>query len=929
MEVMNFEEVNDCTTRIKDEVVIVTDTKENEDIFQDFKMEVPGDVVEVMNFEEVNHCTTRIKDEVVVETDNKENVDCFQDFKVEVPGDVMRDLELEGVNECMRKEDKNEDMMHNEDNLSFSNECRKEVTEEVIYLGENTIKLENNSDSSTGTLMNNPKDIFDDFENNVYNAVSNGEVNRHSRDFKKNEYNVSINCDNSNLSEVSSIEISSTTMTVEDNRNKMIDCEQNTAKSTDVIYKKTTIINHDENANHSIVYKTGECDNNTPILSETNYINPSNDAKYSIVLVRLVPVLEKSLDKKCENDVNYCIEQSKIIPGVVKWKPFDKNLITGDNSLLNIVKNGANNSTIQNSVRKQDINSTVVTKSVRQKTDKNSRKKEVKKFKGDPMRTYTSNKAQSYEKSEQSICDVGIKEDKKECRVLKEDYNYLISKDKVVEGSMQVEGGSNGLRYGQGGIGEASNRLGIRQGGIGEASNRLGIRQGGIGEASNRLVNRQGGIGLASNQQGTIQGVMGEASNKLGVGLGEIEASNRLREGQVFIREASNGLGIQQIKEEASNRLRKSQISMREALNGLGIHEVNKGASNESWEKQGVTEEPSNVLGIGQGVFSDGLGIQQVKEDPLNGLGIGQGVASIGLEEAIKGLSETVLQDTNYIENDSGFSSLEALCNVAASAAKYLKWDSVRSKRSPKKKNQCLNEIRFYCKTCNRSYPSSRDFRKHRCSLSSVNNRWAGIIESGGLFTCEECKRNFRSKNGYLIHRRSHTGERPYACRWCEKAFGDSGTRHKHERIHTGERPFQCEQCPRAFNQRAALRAHQITHSSCLTRSFTCKLCPSSFSYFANLRRHVIVCHREYTAIPCPLCTLPKTLHYDNTALVQHVKSVHWEDGTKCLICDQKQFDDVNEYCSHVISHVKRARNAGGVRLNNNFIKQEGDVSLV
>ncbi|KAF6206960.1 hypothetical protein GE061_018196, partial [Apolygus lucorum] len=170
------------------------------------------------------------------------------------------------------------------------------------------------------------------------------------------------------------------------------------------------------------------------------------------------------------------------------------------------------------------------------------------------------------------------------------------------------------------------------------------------------------------------------------------------------------------------------------------------------------------------------------------------------------------------------------------------------------------------------------------------------------FFYCERCDKTFSSRNGYIIHQRSHTGERPYPCRWCEKAFGDSATRHKHERIHTGERPFKCSRCPRAFNQRAALRAHQVTHT--VDRAFLCKYCPSSFPYYATLKRHQQSCH---SSLPCPLCA---AAFPDPKKLFVHIKNIHaLETNLTCTLCDSVMFTDTTEFSEHMVWHGKQQQN--------------------
>ncbi|XP_014245729.1 zinc finger protein 271-like [Cimex lectularius] len=276
---------------------------------------------------------------------------------------------------------------------------------------------------------------------------------------------------------------------------------------------------------------------------------------------------------------------------------------------------------------------------------------------------------------------------------------------------------------------------------------------------------------------------------------------------------------------------------------------------------------------------------------------------------------------------ESDMSDLATLCDVAISTAgdlahSYPCLHCGMSFRRKKSLDSHLSIHRMTCKYCERPFPDKASLETHErklCNLAnSVQQQQAprpstqsdqaptktttvqtGTKQPKRFFYCERCDKTFSSRNGYIIHQRSHTGERPYPCRWCNKAFGDSATRHKHERIHTGERPFKCPRCPRAFNQRAALRAHQITHT--VDRAFLCKYCPSSFPYFATLKRHQQSCHSQ---IPCPICF---TFVPDGKKLHNHIKEEHAvENNLSCTICDSGIFTDADEYCDHMVWHGKQ-----------------------
>uniref|UniRef100_UPI00358F8EE5 DNA-binding protein Ikaros-like isoform X2 n=2 Tax=Myxine glutinosa TaxID=7769 RepID=UPI00358F8EE5 len=110
-----------------------------------------------------------------------------------------------------------------------------------------------------------------------------------------------------------------------------------------------------------------------------------------------------------------------------------------------------------------------------------------------------------------------------------------------------------------------------------------------------------------------------------------------------------------------------------------------------------------------------------------------------------------------------------------------------------------------------------------------------------GRLSCDICGLSCAGPNVLLVHKRSHTGERPFQCTVCGASFTQKGNLLRHLKLHSEEKPFKCSLCNYACRRRDALAGHIKTHA--VGKPHKCMHCGRSYKQRSSLEEHKERCH--------------------------------------------------------------------------------------
>ncbi|XP_073467711.1 uncharacterized protein [Aquarana catesbeiana] len=175
--------------------------------------------------------------------------------------------------------------------------------------------------------------------------------------------------------------------------------------------------------------------------------------------------------------------------------------------------------------------------------------------------------------------------------------------------------------------------------------------------------------------------------------------------------------------------------------------------------------------------------------------------------------------------------------------------------------------------------------------------RDGAVLPTDKKLSCAECGKCFPFKSNLDVHKRSHTGEKPYPCPECGKCFSVKSHLHTHQRSHTGEKPYFCTECGKCFSQKSTLSKHQRSHTG--EKPYSCPECGKCFSRKSDLCTH----QRSHTGekpYSCPECG---QCFSRMSALYKHQRSHTGEKPYSCPDCG-KCFSVKSSLYTHQRSHT-------------------------
>lgn len=120
-------------------------------------------------------------------------------------------------------------------------------------------------------------------------------------------------------------------------------------------------------------------------------------------------------------------------------------------------------------------------------------------------------------------------------------------------------------------------------------------------------------------------------------------------------------------------------------------------------------------------------------------------------------------------------------------------------------------------------------------------------------------------------HNMKKESRRNDTCEYCGKVFKNCSNLTVHRRSHTGEKPYKCELCSYACAQSSKLTRHMKTHGRLGKDVYRCRFCEMPFSVPSTLEKHMRKCVVNQN-MKMESHNIMQNMKMDNHSIIQNMK---------------------------------------------------------
>ena len=217
-----------------------------------------------------------------------------------------------------------------------------------------------------------------------------------------------------------------------------------------------------------------------------------------------------------------------------------------------------------------------------------------------------------------------------------------------------------------------------------------------------------------------------------------------------------------------------------------------------------------------------------------------------------------------------------------------------------KKISESLPVVIIQCSQCTCKFSTLNELKEHEIKHVDPSKR---------KNMCDVCGKFFQYDSHLKIHKRFHTGEKPFKCDECGKYFACAADVRNHRTIHSDTKQFICDKCGKEFAQNNGLRAHMMTHTT--DRTYGCSICNKRF-YRADVLYNHVSTHSDAKPYLCTICDkLFRTKQLLKTHVKTHIPIAERNKSSEPTIFHCELCNKSYNRPSSLMKHIRRTHKGG------------------